>query len=140
MILAIGPDHFQTWIGRKLQLLQDVGSGYRILRGPAKETVALPGGGTAEVYAADFEKRSATKADRVRVRWAWSTDGAWVAPDNPRWQFARRLNSVPVLYKLYVATPLPEPDGEEKVHEEDPATKAFVSFAWGQFAAAFGGQ
>jgi hypothetical protein len=117
-----------------------VGSGYRILRGPAKETVSLPGGGTAEVYAADFEKRSATKADRVRVRWAWSTDGAWVAPDNPRWQFARRLNSVPVLYKLYVATPLPEPDGEERVHEDDPTTKAFVAAAWGQFAAAFGGQ
>ena len=74
------------------------------------------------------------------MRWAWSTDGTWVAPDNPRWQFARQLNSVPVLYKLYVATPLPETDGEEKVHEDDPLTKAFVAAAWAQYAAAFGGK
>src|SRR4029453_3669510 len=33
MILAIGPYHFQTWIGRKRQMLQDVGSGYRIVEG-----------------------------------------------------------------------------------------------------------
>src|SRR5512145_1139967 len=33
MILAIGPYHFQTWIGRTLQMLQDVGSGYRIVEG-----------------------------------------------------------------------------------------------------------
>jgi hypothetical protein len=115
-----------------------VGSGYRILRGPNKETITLPGGGAAIVYTADFEKRTATRSDRVRVRWAWSTDGTWIAPDNPRWQFARQLNSVPVLYKLYVATPLPETDGEESVHEDDPTTKAFVAAAWAQFAAAFG--
>jgi hypothetical protein len=33
MILAIGPDHCQTWRGRRLQRLQDVGSGYRIVEG-----------------------------------------------------------------------------------------------------------
>lgn len=117
-----------------------VGSGYRILRGPNKETIRLPDRGTATVYTADFEKRSATKSDRVRVRWAWSTDGTWIAPDNPRWQFAKQLNSVPVLYKLYVATPLPETDSAEKVHEDDTLTKAFVAAAWAQFAAAFGGR
>jgi hypothetical protein len=114
-----------------------VGSGYKCLRGPKKETLELPGG-AATVYVADFAKKTATKAERVRIRWAWSTDGVWVAPDNPRWQFAKQLNSVPVLYKLYVATPLPEPDGDEKVHEDDPLTKAFVAAAWAQFAAAFG--
>jgi hypothetical protein len=117
-----------------------VGSGYRILRGPNKETIQLTDGGSAAVYTADFEKRSATKSDRVRVRWAWSTDGTWIAPDNPRWQFARQLNSVPILFKLYVATPLPDADGDEKVHEDDPLTKAFVAAAWAQFAAAFGGK
>jgi hypothetical protein len=74
--------------------------------------------------------------DRVRIRWAWSTDGTWIAPDSPRWQFAKQLNAVPVLYKLYVATPLPELD-EGRTHEDDPATKAFVSAAWAQFGAAF---
>ena len=47
---------------------------------------------------------------------------------------------MPVLFKLYVATPLPESDGDEKVHEDDQSTKAFVAAAWAQFAAAFGGK
>lgn len=113
-----------------------VGSGYRCLRGPKKETIELPGG-AAEVYVADFEKKTATKVDRVRVRWAWSTDGTWVAPDNPRWQFAKQLNSVPVLFKLYVATPLPEVDGD-RTPEDDAPTTAFVAATWAQFGAAFG--
>jgi hypothetical protein len=114
-----------------------VSSGYRCLRGPKKETLELPDGRTATYYVADFEKKSATKADRARVRWAWSTDGTWVAPDSPRWNFAKQLNAVPVLYKLYVATPLPE-NGEDRVPEDDPQTKAFVATAWAQFSAAFG--
>jgi hypothetical protein len=113
-----------------------VGSGYRCLRGPAKETLALPGGATATYYIADFEKKNATKVDRVRIRWAWSTDGTWIAPDSPRWQFAKQLNAVPVLYKLYLATPLPDVE-EGRTYEDDPVTKAFVTAAWAQFGAAF---
>jgi hypothetical protein len=115
-----------------------VGSGYKCLRGPKKETLELPGGTTATCYAADFEKKTATKAERVRIRWAWSTDGTWIAPDNPRWQFAKQLNAVPVLYKLYVATPLPEVDGDDRLHEDDAPTRAFVVAAWTQYSAAFG--
>jgi hypothetical protein len=114
-----------------------VGSGYRCLRGPRKDTTDLPGGGTVEFYIADFEKKTATRVERVRIRWAWSTDGNWVAPDNPRWQFAKRLNAVPELFKLYVATPLPDSDADEKAHEDDPQTQAFVTAAWAQFAMAF---
>jgi hypothetical protein len=114
-----------------------VGSGYRCLRGPKRETLELPGGTSVTFYIADFEKKTQTRADRVRIRWAWSTDGVWVAPDNPRWQFARQLNSVPVLFKLYVATPIPEADGEEKAPEDDALTRAFVAAAWLQYTAAF---
>jgi hypothetical protein len=117
-----------------------VGSGYRTLRGARKETLELAGGATAEFYVAEFEKKTATRAERVRVRWAWSTDGTWIAPDNPRWQFARQLAAAPVLFKLYVATPLPDSEGDDQLPEDDPATKAFVATAWGQFAAAFGGK
>ncbi len=113
------------------------GSGYRLLRGPGKETLELPGGGTATFYSADFEKKTASKQDRVRVRWAWSRDGTWVAPDRPRWQFARQLNAVPVLYKLYVATPLPETE-DGRTPEDDEPTRAFVRAAFAQFALAFG--
>ncbi|HEV3386954.1 MAG TPA: hypothetical protein VG097_19205 [Gemmata sp.] len=114
-----------------------VGSGYKCLRGPRKDAIGLPDGNTATFYIADFEKKTATRQERVRIRWAWSTDGEWIAPDNPRWQFAKRINAVPELFKLYVATPLPEPSGEDKAHEDEPSTQAFVAAAWSQFAAGF---
>lgn len=113
------------------------GSGYKTLRGPKKETIELPGG-TATYYVADFEKTTATRQDRVRVRWAWHTganDGAWEAPDSPRWQFAARLAQVPVLYKVYVVTPLP--DGDDERTEDDPTARAFAAAAFAQYAAAF---
>lgn len=113
-----------------------VGSGFRCLRGPRKESMELPGGGTATFYVADFEKKTATRVERVRIRWSWSIDGTWVAPDNPRWQFARRLNAVPELYKLYIASPLPELD-EDHTPEDDPAALAFAAAAFAQFAKGF---
>jgi hypothetical protein len=113
------------------------GSGYKTLRAAKKETAELPGGRTATYYVADFEKKTATKVDRARVRWAWTTDGTWVAPDNPRWQFARQLATVPVLYKVYVVTPLADDGGDDRP-ADDPATAAFVTAAWVQYAAAFG--
>jgi hypothetical protein len=112
------------------------GSGYRTVRAPKKETLELPGGRTATFYVADFEKKTATKVDRARVRWAWTTDGTWIAPDNPRWQFARQLATVPVLYKVYVVTPLP--DETEDRPADDATTTAFVTACWVQYAAAFG--
>jgi hypothetical protein len=112
------------------------GSGYKVLRGTRKEKIELPGGQTGEVYVADFEKKTQTKLDRVRVRWAWTTDGAWVAPDNPRWQFASQLRA-PVIYKVYVATPLPDTEGAEKA-DDDAITKAFMAATWAQYSAAFG--
>jgi len=104
--------------------------------GPKKETMELPGGRVATYYVADFEKKTATKVDRARVRWAWTTDGTWIAPDNPRWQFARQLATVPVLYKVYVVTPLP--DEAEDRPADDATTTAFVAACWTQYAAAFG--
>jgi Protein of unknown function (DUF3485) len=38
-------------------------------------------------------------ADILRILWAWSTDGRWAAPDNPRRTFGRGTNA---LLKLYV--------------------------------------
>ena len=112
------------------------GSGYRTCAAARKQTKELPGGKVVTFYTADFEKKRETTIDRARVRWAWSTDGTWVAPDNPRWQFARWLAAVPVLYKLYIVTPLP--DEADDRPDDDPTTAAFVTAAWLQYAAAFG--
>ena len=113
------------------------GSGYRTCAAARRETMELPGGKVATFYVADFEKKRETSLDRARVRWAWTTDGTWIAPDSPRWQFAKQLTAVPVLYKVYIVTPLPE-GPEDQRPEDDPTTKAFVTAAWVQYAAAFG--
>lgn len=110
-------------------------SGYKALRGPKKEAVALPNGQTGELYVADFEKKSQTRVDRVRVRWAWTVGGEFVAPDSPRWAFAKSLRA-PTIYKVYVVTLLPEAEGDA-VPEEDAITKAFAAAAWAKYAAAF---
>jgi hypothetical protein len=107
--------------------------GYKVLHGPKKESVDLPGNKTAEMYVADFEKKTATKHDRVRVRWTWAADGGWVAPDHPRWQFARQLARMPVLYKVYIVTSLPD-EGEERP-EDDPTIRAFVATTLTQYGA-----
>lgn len=112
------------------------GSGYKTLRGVRKEGFKLPDGRACTAYAADFEKKTQTKHDRVRVRWAWLHEGAWVAPENPRWQFAGQLRA-PTICKVYVATPLPEAEGDEPP-EDDAVTKAFVAAAWSQYSAASG--
>lgn len=110
-------------------------SGYRAIRGPRKDNATLPNGHTVEFYIADFEKKTATRIERSRVRWAWASQGRWIAPDNPRWQFARELASAPEVYKLYIVTPVPEADDEGRV-EDDATTAAFVEAAWVQFTAA----
>jgi len=111
------------------------GSGYRLVRGPLKETTTLAGGETVEFYIADFEKKKEAHVDRARVRWAWATKNRWIAPDNPRWQFARDLTAAPEVYKLYIVTTTPEGDGDTKP-EDDGITNAFVRSAWEQYTAA----
>jgi hypothetical protein len=51
-----------------------------------------------ELWMTKFSKADSTPPINVRVYWAWNATGAWQAPDNPRWNYAR----YPVLYKLYI--------------------------------------
>lgn len=109
-------------------------SGYKTLRGPKKVNLELPGGMPCEMYVADFEKKTNTKHDRARVRWTWLANGAWVAPDRPRWQFAMQLTRAPVLYKVYIVTALP--DEGEGPPEDDAVIHEFVAATLTQYAAA----
>lgn len=104
--------------------------GYKAVKAPTKDTVDLPGGGTATVLVAEFEKTTASgQTDRQRVRWAWSADGRWGVPNSPRFAFVRS----PELFKLYVVTPLPAGAVDQP---DSPAVRAAVSAAFGQYAAA----
>ena len=103
-----------------------VGSGYKIVRGPARRTVELPGGGTARFLVADVEKTTAAGTDRQRVRWAWTADGTWDAPDYPRFTYFRAGE----LFKLYVVNRLSD---DATANDPDKVT-AFVAAAFAQYA------
>jgi hypothetical protein len=105
-------------------------SGYRMLGEVRRETTILANG-TATVFVADFEKKRESAVERLRIRWAWTTDGTWAAPDRARFHYMRAGE----LYKLYVATPLPDADG--KPGPDSAAVNRFLRAAFEQSAAAF---
>lgn len=103
-----------------------VGSGYKMTKGPTRKSIDLPGGGAARYFVAEFEKATATGVDRQRVRWAWTADGTWDAPDNPRFAYIRSGE----LFKLYVVT---RPDDDAPAEDSD-AVAAFTAAAFAQYA------
>ena len=105
------------------------GSGYKMANAPHTESIDLPGGGKATYMVAEFEKKTATTFDRHRVRWSWTTDGAWGVPDRPRFAFL----AAPELYKLYVVTGVPMEDAD-KSDADNPVVKAFVAATFAQYA------
>ena len=105
------------------------GNGYVCLRGPLRESIDLPGGGTATYQVADFERKRESSAERLRIRWAWTADGRWDAPDYARFRYMK----VPELFKIYIVTPLS--DGDSPAADAD-AVRAFVAATFAQSAAA----
>jgi hypothetical protein len=102
-----------------------------MVKGAKRETIDLPAGGTASYFVAEFEKKTPTTFERHRVRWAWTTDGTWTAPDNPRLAFG--FPAARELFKLYVVTAVPF-DAAEKNEPDTPGVKQFVAAAFGQYA------
>ena len=106
-------------------------SGYRMIGAIKRETVKLTGGTSANYFVADFEKKRETTVERLRIRWSWTTNGTWEAPDGARFHYMKASE----LYKLYVATPLSNTDA--KPADDSAAVKRFVRAAFEQYAAAF---
>jgi hypothetical protein len=74
------------------------GAGYGLVE--ARQKYQVPGDDVtpaADLWTADFT-RQGPDPDPLRVFWAWSTDGQWTAPEDPRFTFA----ASGVLYKLYL--------------------------------------
>ena len=94
-----------------------LGAGYKLRGAVTKQTIPLAEkGASASFWVGDFDKTTAAGTEAIRVRWAWTADGNWQAPDYPRWIFARS----PILYKLYIVQPLAE---EDDLTREDPYRK-----------------
>ena len=110
--------------------------GYKTVKPPKAETLDLPGGGTATCLVAEFEKTTEGGVpDRQRIRWAWTTDGKWAVPTNPRFAFVPWFSSPQgtELYKLYVVTPV-APDGIDAA--DTPAVRDAIAAAFAQYSAA----
>jgi len=103
------------------------GSGFKTVKAPQKETLDLGNGRTATCYVAEFEKKTATSAERHRIRWAWTVNGTWNVPDYARFAYLRS----PELYKIYIVASMPVTDGEPEA--ETPAMKAFAVAALEQY-------
>jgi len=75
---------------------------YRVLGSRQAVTIQDAGGGRTEFWAATLES---TRMDKslLRVHYAWSSDGRWTAPENPRFSCA----GLPYLLKIQVAASLP---------------------------------
>lgn len=94
-----------------------LGTGYRLKGSVKRETNSVPGSPTPmNCYTADFEKQGVAGNEAIRVRWCWSSDGEWKAPDSPRFHFIH----AGVLYKLYLVHPLAE---ETDLTKDDPYRK-----------------
>jgi hypothetical protein len=78
-------------------------SGYHLAAAPSKWTP--PGVEGVSFWTARFT-RPGQEAAPLRVFWAWSSDGAWLAADQPRIEFGSR----PALYKLYLVERMTRPD------------------------------
>lgn len=90
-----------------------LGAGFQLRGAVTRQTIPLGEGKSASFWVADFVKSKASGDEAIRVRWAWTSDGDWSAPDYPRWVYAR----VPILYKLYIVHPLTD---EDDLTKKDP--------------------
>jgi hypothetical protein len=75
------------------------GDGAQIIDGPQVYTVPkTEKSPSMQFNTALFKMDSATPRPPLCVYWAWTTDGVWSAPKNPRWTFASKH----ALFKMYV--------------------------------------
>ncbi len=90
-----------------------LGAGWKLRGSVTKQTVPLSQGSNAEFYLADFVKSSVSGSETIRVRWTWTSDGTWGAPNYPRFTYA----GSPILWKLYMVHPISDDDD---LTREDP--------------------
>ncbi len=75
------------------------GQGYRVVGQESHTSIQGTEGCTFNFHEADFGNSAIDDPTLSRLYWAWSTDGEWETPPNPRVEFAGK----PALFKLYVS-------------------------------------
>jgi hypothetical protein len=78
-------------------------SGFALIAEPSQRRINSPANEPlGDFMQADFVKETVSERTLMRTFWAWSTDGKWSAPENPRFTFATSSH----LHKLYVTRAL----------------------------------
>jgi hypothetical protein len=95
------------------------GSGYDQVGPVERRAAEVRGGPPAAFWTTQFEKKSATGTERLRLFWSWSAGSGWAAPDSPRWHYLGKAS----LYKLYVV----EGGQADVAPGKDPALDEFFS-------------
>jgi Protein of unknown function (DUF3485) len=108
------------------------GSGLELTGDVEKQAIPLGETGFSEFYTAVFSRKRASGTEALRVRWTWTTDGRWAAPDFPRLAFARE----PVLLKLYLVNAVPAEGPETDARAYDDFAARFVQELNGRLFAA----
>jgi hypothetical protein len=87
------------------------GAGFRLVAGAGAKRERVEGTNhrAAEFYTGTFGQEDPNKTERLRVIWCWWADGAFQAPENPRWTFRGQ----PVLHKLYLTQVLPRDNAKD---------------------------
>ena len=75
------------------------------------------------------------RIDRQRVRWAWSADGTWNAPDGARFAYLR----VASLAKIYIVTFLPM-EANDAVVPDPQVVRQFTAACLVQYHGLFTGR
>lgn len=96
-------------------------SGFTSL-GPQTRQPIEWGDAKAEFYTKSFRKESIEGVQSLRVFWAWSEDGKWLAPDHPNMEFA----GVRALYKLYLISPIQKRNEQPLESSVMPFAKEFM--------------
>jgi len=93
------------------------GLGYQMIGHEIRNRV-----GDSQYWSGRFEKPNGDSA--MKVSWAWSVDGHWVAAENPRVEFAGRKG----LYKLYTARALTVAERDNSPAGDDPTALFLTEF------------
>jgi hypothetical protein len=82
------------------------GSGYEVLSQVTYTPTLGPAVGAAQFKTAQFRHKRAVEQSYQRIFWGWSATGDWMAPEDPRFTFARYR----ALFKLYLIREMTVPD------------------------------
>jgi hypothetical protein len=87
------------------------GAGFEMVGEPHREQAVAAGAKSAQLWSARFRQPGSSAGQDLLLRWTWSADGTWQAPDSPRLAFGGQ----PFLYKLYVVRETSGKGGDDRV-------------------------